>query len=280
MRLTEAAPAKLNLALHVRSRRADGYHMLETLFAFVDDGDLLSASPAVDLSLTIDGPMAAGLAADADNLVMRAAHALGRAAGVDDGAALHLAKNLPVASGIGGGSADAAAALRLLNRLWGLHWPLERLAELAEQLGADVPACVYARAMLARGVGERLEPVNLGDLARAPVLLANPMRAVSTGPVFKAWDGVDRGGLGNDISLSALREARNDLQPGAIGLCPEIEDVIQALEECPGALLVRMSGSGATCLALFADQAGRDAAHLQLRRRHAGWWLLGTALRK
>lgn len=279
MTLIEHAPAKLNLALHVRGRRADGYHDLETLFAFADDGDVLEGAPAESLELTVDGPMAAGLSAGEDNLVLRAARLLQDAAGVSAGATLRLTKNLPVASGIGGGSADAAAALKLLNRLWEVGWPLDRLAELATGLGADVPACVHSCAMIGRGVGERLTPVGLGALAGAPVLLVNPMRALATGPVFAAWDGTDRGALGDDLSLSGLGRARNDLQPGAIAMCPDIAAVLEALSASPGTGLVRMSGSGATCFAIFVAGAARDDARRALAAGRPDWWFLSTALR-
>jgi len=193
--LSEFAPAKLNLALHVRSRRPDGYHALETLFVFCADiGDRLSAAPADGISLTLTGPEAAALAGEGDNLVLRAAHLLAGAAGVDAGARLTLDKRLPVASGIGGGSADAAAALRLLDRLWGLGWGLERLTPLAARLGADVPACLHGRTALGRGVGEVLD-VMASPWPGAALLLANCRQPVSTAAVFAAWDGIDRGPL-------------------------------------------------------------------------------------
>ena len=182
--LTETAYAKLNLALHVRRKRADGYHELETLFAFCEDGDVLTADAADEISLTIDGPFAQGLETDDGNLVIRAARALREAAGVTAGARLHLTKNLPIASGIGGGSADAAAALRVLGRLWDVD---VETSGIALNLGADVPACVTSEAARGEGVGEALTP--LGDaLAGTPVLLVNPRVAVSTGAIFKAWD--------------------------------------------------------------------------------------------
>lgn len=269
----ELAPAKINLALHVRRRREDGYHELETLFAFAADGDLLAAEPAVDLGLTIDGPMAAHLTAGPDNLVLRAARLLAEAAGVKAGAALRLTKILPVASGIGGGSADAAAALRLLNRFWALDWPLDRLAALSEGLGADVPACVHSHALYGKGRGDRLMPVPPGALQGMPLLLVNPGVAVPTGPVFAAWDGIDRGGLDTDMSLAAIRNARNDLQPGAIGLCPVIAHVLDLLLDSEGVLLARMSGSGATCFALFRDGAVQTAAARRIAALHPSWWV-------
>lgn len=278
MRQSEAAPAKLNLALHVRRRRPDGYHELETLFAFVADGDVVAVDEGEALSLTIEGPMADGLSA-ADNLVLSAARRLATSAGIAPRARLTLTKNLPVASGIGGGSADAAAALRLLNRFWGLDYSLGRLAELAEPLGADVPACVYSRTMWGGGKGETLVPADVAGLNDMPVLLVNPMVPLATGPVFAAWDGVDRGPLDSRPAIDDLVRARNDLQSGAISLCPPIADVLTALAACGGALLSRMSGSGATCFALFESEAALRLAHDDLAAREPGWWLLPTRVK-
>jgi 4-diphosphocytidyl-2-C-methyl-D-erythritol kinase len=270
----ETAYAKLNLALHVRKRREDGYHELETLFAFVDQGDRLSVAPAAGLTLAITGPFAAGLSAGDDNLVLRAARALAQRYGVSAGAAFTLDKQLPVAAGIGGGSADAAAALRLCARLWDLAVTPAELAELAAPLGADVPACVAAQTCFGSGVGDKLTPVAITDLAGAPVLLVNPRIACPTGPVFKAWDGVDRGAL----DPADWRNGRNDLAAPAIGLHPEIAAVLAALRET-GPRVARMSGSGATCFALFVDPAQRDAAAVQLAERHPQWWQISGNLR-
>ncbi|MEQ7872710.1 4-(cytidine 5'-diphospho)-2-C-methyl-D-erythritol kinase [Sphingomonas sp. ASV193] len=267
MRLSEPAPAKLNLALHVRRRRADGRHDLETIFAFTVDGDTVAGEPADGLSLAIDGPFAGMLADDADNLVLRAARALAEAAGVPTNAALFLDKKLPVASGIGGGSADAAATLRLLTRLWNID-PAHASA-VAPDLGADVPACLLSLTSRGEGVGERLSLVDAG-VAGAPVLLVNPNVALSTGPVFAAWDGVDRG------PLDDWRGGRNDLEAPARGLVPAIGEVIDWLAGQGGAGFVRMSGSGATCFALFNDEAARDAAAEACPPR---WWHLASFLR-
>lgn len=275
MNTTEAAPAKLNLALHVRRRRPDGYHELETIFAFCGDGDWLSGELADSLSLSVYGPFAAALDGEEDNLVLRAARLLRDAAGVAAAARLTLEKRLPVASGLGGGSADAAAALRLLNRLWQLHWPLERLAALAAGLGADLPACVWSRPMRGEGVGEHLTPVTLDP---RPVLLLNPMVTLPTGPVFKAWDGIDRGPLATGDALAASLAGRNDLEPPARAQAPAVGVALGALVDAGGARLVRMSGSGATCFALYDNSAERDAAALQIAATHPDWWLLPTDL--
>lgn len=265
MSVVESAPAKLNLALHVRARRADGFHEIETLFAFVADGDEVRVTPAEADSFAVTGPFTGALAGERDNLVVRAAR--GFRARFGGGAhAIVLDKRLPVASGIGGGSADAAATLRALGRLHDVA--VEDLAEIAVGLGSDVPACLFGRAAIGRGRGERLEPV--AGMAGMPVLLVNPGVAVSTAEVFRGWDGVDRGPLGADP-----RAGRNDLYPPALAIAPAIGEVIGWLEAQPGAELVRMSGSGATCFALFADAEGRDRAAAACPAR---WWHLATVL--
>ena len=272
MPLIESAPAKLNLALHLRRRRADGYHELETVFAFTEFGDTLSVAAADDLSLAVSGEFSGPAGQGPDNLVLRAARALAAAAGVTAGAALVLEKRIPVAAGLGGGSADAAAALRLLDRFWGLGWPEARLVELAARLGADVPACVVSRTCFGTGTGETLGawPVVLGG---TPVLLVNPRVAVPTGPVFAGWDQTDHGGIASGAGLESLR---NDMTAAACAIAPVINDVLAALSDTDGATLVRMSGSGATCFALYADAAARAAAARDLSSR--GWWLAETGL--
>ncbi len=271
--LTEAAPAKLNLALHLRRRRPDGYHELETLFAFTEFGDTLAVAPAADLRLAVTGEFAALAGAGDDNLVLRAARGLASTAGVTAGAALTLDKRIPVAAGLGGGSADAAAALRLLNRFWGLGWPAARLVELAAKLGSDVPACVVSQTCFGSGRGEALAPWPQ-DLAGTPVLLVNPRIAVPTGPVFAAWDQVDRGPLQPGLALVA---ARNDMTAAAVAIAPVIADCLAALTATDGAELVRMSGSGATCFALYRDPAACREASVRLAGQ--GWWLAETRLR-
>jgi len=274
--LTETAYAKVNLALHVRARRPDGYHELESLFAFCADGDILMAAPRDDgaLTLAITGPFGAELGSGDDNLVLRTAAALREAAGVGTGAALTLDKRLPIASGIGGGSADAAAALRLLVRLWGIRPPDIDLFAIAERLGADVPACLGSQTVFGTGVGERLHAVDL-DTGGRPILLVNPLRPCPTGPVFRGWDGVDRGPL----DPAAWAEGRNDLQSPAVALVPAIAGVLDALEGLPHASLIRMSGSGATCFALFETDAARDDAATALRAVHPDWWIWPSELR-
>ncbi len=262
----DIAPAKLNLALHVRSKRADGRHEIETLFAFCTDGDRLAARQADDLSLDIVGPFAPGLEVDG-NLVLKAAEALRQASGHTGGAAITLDKRLPVAAGIGGGSADAGAALRLLTGLWRID-PSHALS-VAPSLGSDVPACLLSLPALGRGAGDTLSPVDLG-LSGTPVLLVNPRVPLPTAVVFAAWDGADYG------ALSDWREGRNDLEAAAIALVPQIAEVLDWLSGREGVTWFRMSGSGATCFALFETSAQRDAAKAAIPQQ---WWKLASALR-
>ena len=264
--LSEPAPAKLNLALHVRGKRPDGRHEIETLFAFCTDGDRVEAIASDSLSLDVVGPFAGDL--HGDNLVLNAARALQDAAGIGQGAALRLTKKLPVASGIGGGSADAAAALRLLTRLWGID-PAHATA-VAPGLGADVPACLLSMAARGEGAGDALTLIDDARISGQPVLLVNPGIALSTGAVFAAWDGEDRGPLGD------WTEGRNDLETPARVLVPAIADVIDWLAAQPGAGFVRMSGSGATCFALFDDDDARDVT---VAACPASWWHLASYLR-
>lgn len=271
---TETAYAKINLALHVRRRREDGYHDIETLFAFAEHGDALAAELADGLSLNINGPFGGALSADDDNLVLKAASLLKCQFGVAAGARIALYKSLPIASGIGGGSADAAATARLLNRLWNIGASEAELAVLLAPLGADIPACVHSRTAFGVGTGTDLEFVADNDLSGTPVLLVNPMVSVSTAAVFRAWDCVDRGRL----SIGFMLSGRNDLEPMALALCPEIAAVLAALE-ATDTLLVRMSGSGATCFALFATADARDAAQLDISRACPEWWTMASCLR-
>ena len=264
----DIAAAKLNLALHVRGRMPDGRHAIETLFAFCADGDRLSAEPADALELAATGPFAAELPPTDDNLVLRAARRLAEVAGVKAGAAITLDKRLPVAAGLGGGSADAAATLRLLTSLWDID-PGHAEA-VAPKLGSDVPACLLSLPARGAGAGDVLTAVALPELAGVPVLLINPRVALSTAEAFARWDGVDHGPLGD------WREGRNDLEAPAITLVPQIEAMFAWLGTRPGAYFVRMSGSGATCFALFDSEGARDLAADSVPRE---WWRLATNLR-
>jgi 4-diphosphocytidyl-2-C-methyl-D-erythritol kinase len=277
--MEEIAYAKINLALHVRAREPDGYHRIETLFAFAEDGDRLSVKPGEGLSLDIIGPFAPDLGGEKDNLVLRAAEALRKSCGVGEGASLLLDKRLPVASGIGGGSADAAAALRLLTRFWSLSVADETLLEIAVELGADVPACVASRTARGEGRGDVLSFVDCADLSRMPLLLVNPGVPVSTAAVFRAWDGADRGALPTSSPMDAALRGRNDLESPARSIAPEIDLVLAELSSLPGARLTRMSGSGATCFALFETEDQRDQARERIASAHSSWWQLATRLR-
>jgi 4-diphosphocytidyl-2-C-methyl-D-erythritol kinase len=264
----EIAPAKLNLALHVRGKLPDGRHRIETIFAFCTDGDRLSAEPADRLSLTVTGPMAEQLGKSEDNLVMKAARALAEAAGVAAGAAITLDKRLPVASGIGGGSADAGAALRLLTSLWRID-PAHASA-VAPKLGSDVPACLLSLPARGEGAGDKLTPITLPELSGKPVLLVNPRVALATADVFARWDGTDQG------PLDEWEHGFNGLEQAATALAPQVETVLAWLSAQRGAELVRMSGSGATCFALFESERARDDAAELVPRE---WWNLATFLR-
>ena len=262
--LREPAPAKVNLYLHIVGRRADGLHLLESLVAFAEAGDALYAEPADELSLEVVGPFAGALAGEADNLVLRAARALAPG----QGARLVLEKNLPVAAGLGGGSADAAAALRLLSRLWGIETDLE---PLAAGLGADVPVCLAGATCGMAGIGERLTP--LPDWPTPALLLANPGVALATPDVFGARRGSFRESRSWPQTLAALVGRANDLTEAALSLAPEVGKALAVLAALDGALFARMSGSGATCFAAFADAVVRDRAREALRDRHPGWWI-------
>lgn len=267
--MIETAFAKLNLALHVRRRREDGYHELETLFAFVDQGDKLSASPASQDVVHVTGEFAGNL----DPFGNIVAKALGKLRHVP-GWSVRLEKNLPVAAGLGGGSADAGAVFRMVERWGGLP---DNWAEIAAKLGADVPACVRSNACIGVGTGTELLPVD-NDLAGTAVLLVNPRVPLATGPVFQSWDGVDRGAMPRTTAREIALAGRNDLEAPAISLCPAIGDVLAALRQT-GAWLVRMAGSGASCFALFEQPEARRKAAEKLAGEQPGWWLMEGCLR-
>jgi 4-diphosphocytidyl-2-C-methyl-D-erythritol kinase len=275
--LRETAYAKINLALHVRRRRDDGYHELETLFAFANDGDEIHGELADDITLQVRGPFGGGLS-NTDNLVVRAAARVKARFGIDRGAALRLEKRLPVASGIGGGSADAAAAARLLNRLWDIGASDGELEDLLAPLGADIPACVRSRTVYGEGTGAALRGVSDTDVSGRAVLLVNPLKPVATGPVFGGWNGIDRGALTFDDPWQAALAGRNDLQAPAIAICPDIEEILAQLGQT-GADLVRMSGSGATCFALYSSTGARDAAVGHISKACPDYWTMASCLR-
>ncbi len=278
------ARPKVNLFLHVTGKRDDGYHLLESLVCFPKSGgDALRVSAADDLVLTGSGPYSENMGESADNLVLRAAKLLQSEFDVSKGAHIHLEKNLPVASGIGGGSSDAAAAMHLLNKFWNIGASLDTLARLGARLGADIPVCLHAETALMEGVGETVTPV--GPLPKIFILLVNPGVSVATPTVFKAMKKIggkrvlpDFKAMSSPVLLESLRVCSNDLEVGAIELVPEIGDVLQALNDCADTQVVRMSGSGATCFALFEAEATAVAADTQIREGHPDWWTLVSGI--
>ncbi len=287
-RLIERAPAKINLTLHVVARRDDGYHALESLVVFTRSGDTLTLAPGVDLGLEVEGPTAAAAGDIEQNLVIRVARALARRV---EGLALgrfHLVKRLPVAAGIGGGSSDAAAALRLLARHNCLALDDPRVVAAAAETGADIPVCLAAKARMMRGIGEELGP--LLALPPLPALIVNPGVPLETRAVFKRMD-LPAGwrtsasahpavgdGQAADAIFTALRRGRNDLEDPACVLAPVVSDVLAVLGAAPGCRLARMSGSGATCFGLFATCRGAARAKKAIHRAHPGWWVKTTML--
>jgi 4-diphosphocytidyl-2-C-methyl-D-erythritol kinase len=276
MAVSAFAPAKINLTLHVTGRRDDGYHLLDSLVVFADVGDELFAEPAAELSLALAGPMAGRVPEGGDNLVLRAARMVcppGR------GAALRLHKALPVSAGLGGGSADAAAAVRAIAALYGL--PLPDAAALAP-LGADVPACLAARPVRMCGIGERLHPVAIPPLH---FVLVNPGVSLSTPEVFTALEKKENAPMPEEFPAWPdaasfcrwLAARRNDLETPACALAPAVGDVLARLDETEGCLLARMSGSGATCFGLFGDAAAARRTAEELARAFPGWWVRAAA---
>ena len=284
--LLQRALAKVNLALHVTRRREDGYHDLESLVVFADVADELEAMPANVDTLTIGGPFAGALGAGESNLVARAVAAF-RArwpGAVETGLALHLTKNLPVAAGIGGGSADAAAALRLMAGLSNRPIALTDLADMAAGLGADVPACLISTPLVARGVGEVLAP--LPEFPACHAVLVNPLKPLATADVFrrlKAHDNYPLPDLPSPLTRPAqlglwLAETRNDLQPPAVKLVPAIGDIIAQLAEMHGCMVARMSGSGATVFGLFGSSGQAHQAAQVMRAAQPDHWVAAAPL--
>jgi 4-diphosphocytidyl-2-C-methyl-D-erythritol kinase len=280
------APAKINLFLHIGDRRADGYHELESLVAFADVGDDLDFEKADKTSLAVDGPFAAALAGEGDNIILRAAAGAAMLAGHDIPKAIALTKNLPVASGIGGGSSDAAATLRAFL----LEWPSENVklsdfVELAKTLGADVPVCFFGHSAWIYGIGDSIERTDLPELH---AVLVNPGIAVSTRDVFAGLR--DKSGTDiidwpqefrdADAVVEFLKIVHNDLEAPALALAPQIAEVLSALRAAPGIKLARMSGSGATCFGLFADQPAAQSAARAIAEVHTDWWVRATVLAK
>lgn len=274
MTVEEFAPAKINLALHVTGQREDGYHLLDSLVAFADVGDVVRVSKSTDMVFSVVGPHAADVPVSDDNLVLKAARLF---KGSFD---IVLEKNLPVASGIGGGSADAAATLKAICKLLNRPHP-DLAAQLA--LGADVPVCMMGGIVRMRGVGEALEPLNSGGISW-PMVLVNPGIPVSTPQVFERLQTKANSPLADPYELGPLPHQqnsfldwlaaqRNDLEPPACQLVPEISNVLAELGEASGCKLARMSGSGATCFGIFANDDLARAAHDDITGRHSDWWI-------
>ena len=285
--MAEFAPAKINLTLHVLGRRPDGYHEIESLVAFADIGDRLSFEPGKALDLAVTGPTAVNAGETESNLVLKAARALAeRAEGLKLGR-FTLEKQLPVAAGLGGGSSDAAAALRLLARANSLSRDDELVRAAAKATGADVPVCLQPNARMMRGIGELLsDPVDLPEL---PAVLVNPGVAVPTKDVFAALGAPeltappqpdDFFAINADAAalVSILAARRNDLETPAIKIQTVIADVLAALQNAPGCLLARMSGSGATCFALFGSAGEAQDVARTMQARHPAWWIRATSL--
>lgn len=282
-----SAPAKINLFLHIVGRRRDDMHELQSLFAFARYGDELYLDAASELTLEISGPFAEALGKACprldSNIIVQAAHLYAQRVGQSDIAVrIRLKKSLPVEAGIGGGSADAAATLRGLRKVWALPTSDAELEEIAADLGADVPACVNTQPKLVEGIGERIW--GLSHFAGVPILLANPRENLSTAAVFAHYARSNKGfspkidlslyqNLDQPNLLEIIRETQNDLEATAAELCPDIGVMIDELARLPGALSARMSGSGATCFAIFEQMDEAKTAANLLRTRHPGWWV-------
>ena len=284
-RVVAAAPAKLNLYLHVVGRRADGYHLLDSLIAFADIGDRLEAEAADELTLAVDGPFAEALADAKDNLVLGAARLLAEAVGRQPAARLRLTKRLPVAAGLGGGSADAAAALQALMRLWGIRRGAVDLAALGLKLGADVPVCLAGGVRSVSGIGEVIE--RAPPLPPVGLVLVNPRRGLATQSVFKRFNGtfskpapLTHAAADAPTLAAALKQRRNDLTEAALAEMPEIARMLEALEANPDCLLARMSGSGATVFGLYADPATAKRGAALVAAGAPGWWVAAGRFRR
>jgi 4-diphosphocytidyl-2-C-methyl-D-erythritol kinase len=280
------APAKINLTLKVGRPRADGLHPLQSVVVFADVGDWIETKAQWDNPLHIRGPFGPELmkADDGGNSVLSAFAAIADESG-KDGAALHLTKNLPIASGIGGGSADAAATLRALNQVWSLNYDTEKLCEIARPLGADVPACVAGRSLYMTGAGETWTPITVPSFS---AILVNPLKPLGTAEVYRRFDDMNLGGefveeaapnwRDRETALAAIAGKGNDLEPAAISLMPEITEMKAALTAHPEVRYAALSGSGATVFALFETKEDAIAVAARLKQSHRGWWITPTTL--
>lgn len=272
LNLTELARAKVNLCLHITGKRADGYHLLDSLVVFPDIGDVLRVEASNDLTLSIDGPFCNGLSVT-DNLVLKAAQMLRP---VGRGAALTLTKNLPISSGIGGGSADAAAALRLLSRFWDVPMPRDTLP-----LGADVPVCVVEQTTRMQGIGEDLTPIS--NLPNFGIVLVNPLVSVSTAQIFAMLTQTKNPAITRPDGFATatklfqyLADQRNDMQPAAVKIAPQIGQVLTEIQRQTECGLARMSGSGGTCFGMFSTVAQAQLAADAIARQQPNWWVVAS----
>jgi 4-diphosphocytidyl-2-C-methyl-D-erythritol kinase len=276
MRVVEHARAKINLALHITQRRRDGYHELDSIVTFADVSDVLTIEPADKLSLTLSGPFAKDLSGESGNSVLAAWHALAEIEDIKP-VRFHLEKNLPIASGIGGGSADAAASLRGLIKFFGLVIESRELNRIALKLGADVPVCLASTTCRMRGIGEIIDPF-AATLPRA-IVLVNPLLPCSTVNVFTTLALTPGQAFGNPIeNLGDINAWRNDLTAPAIKTLPKIAAVLASLKSQPAITTTRMSGSGATCFGLCETAAQAEAAAAVIRNNHPNWWVVAAKL--
>jgi len=277
------APAKINLYLHITTKRRDGYHSLESLVAFANYGDEISVAPSDKLTLTINGPYSKVLRSKGDNIVIKAAKLLASSHGVDQKAKITLTKNLPISSGIGGGSADAAATLYALSKLWDLSLKASDFSNLAEKLGADVSVCLKNTPSIVTGIGEKV--ILAPELPNLWFILVNPGVPVSTRKVFAAYKEKNLVAQAFKTSPKTAKELaillskfRNDLTPAAIATAPIIEEVLDAVQAEKNQLLTRLSGSGATCFALFEEKNAAIEAARGLKMKYPKWWVKAAAL--
>lgn len=275
---TLPAPAKINLFLHLTGRRDDGYHLLQSVMVFVDVGDSLEFSPHDSLFLDVDGPFAGDMPPPHENLIYRAAQMLAAEFKTTPRGAVRLTKNLPVASGIAGGSADCAAALKGFAKLWGFSDERDRIHRIGQQLGADVPACLVAKPVWAEGIGEKMMPLH--DMPALHFVLANPMVATPTPEVFRRYRNrfcppIQFSGRKKSMQewIADIKRYRNDLTDPAMEVTPEIRTVLQALQETPNCQVARLSGSGATCFGIYEHAETARAAVNKLKMDHPRWWV-------
>lgn len=281
--ITANARAKVNLFLQVTGKRTDGYHLLESLVVFADRGDRITVQEAEDLTLKVSGPFSTAIDSTEENLVIKAAQKLKSESGIDKGARISLEKNLPVAAGIGGGSADAAATLKSLNTLWNIGFSEDRLSQIGLSLGADIPACLYGRPAIMSGIGEHIS--GIVDFPEFYILLVNEGSSLATKDVFKRLKStkktppsVDFNGLTVRELFTALRSMPNDLAAPALQIVPAIGTVLAMIREQKGCDLARMSGSGATCFGLFAEGDAARKAAKAIQAKHPGWWVQSMAV--